>query len=120
MSDSTHGPALRQVLHPVPDVPAAVDFYTSVLGFETKFVDGDHYAALDANGVTLALVGPDEDVTNGRQAPGIKVSDIEAAVHAAVEAGGRVVMAPTRGQHETTAVVADPWGHSLVFYQPAG
>ena len=58
-----------QVLYPVADVAAAVVFYEKVFGFRTKFVDGSHYAGLDAGGTTLALAGPPQDVTGGSLRP---------------------------------------------------
>ena len=36
---------------------AAVRFYTDVLGFALKFRDGDHWAAFDVGGSTLAVEG---------------------------------------------------------------
>lgn len=111
-------PAVTQVLHPVTDVAAAAAFYVDTLGFATKFVDGTRYAALDAHGVTLALVGDGEDITEGLQSTGIKVDDLDAVVAATVQHGGSVVVPATAGPHETRAVVRDPWGNTLVLYQP--
>ena len=111
-------PAVTQVLHPVDDVEAAAAFYLDTLGFTTKFVDGTRYAALDAHGVTLALVGPDENVAHGDQSTGIKVADLATAVTAIVEHGGDVVVPATAGPHETRAVLRDPWGNTVVLYQP--
>jgi len=107
---------LRQVLHPVGDVAAAVDFYSSAFGLAAKFVDGVRYAALDAGGVTLAIAGPEEDVTSGRAAASMKVSDVEATLRQVVSAGGAVVALPERGPHEVRAVVRDPWDNLVVVY----
>jgi predicted enzyme related to lactoylglutathione lyase len=110
---------LRQVLHPVGDVEAAVDFYAAAFGFGSKFIDGDRYAALDAGATTLALAGPAEDVTDGDSAAGVKVADVEAAVLAVLAAGGTVVRQPEVGPHEVRAVIRDPWGNPVVVYAPA-
>ncbi|HTK61195.1 MAG TPA: VOC family protein [Pseudonocardia sp.] len=110
-------PRIGNVLHPVGDVAAAVEFYGSVLGFATKFVDGQRYAALDAGGVTLALAAPEEDVA-GVAAASVKVPDVEATVKAIVSAGGIVVREPEAGPHEVRAVVRDPWDNTFVVYGP--
>ncbi|AEA27274.1 Glyoxalase/bleomycin resistance protein/dioxygenase [Pseudonocardia dioxanivorans CB1190] len=109
---------IGNVLHPVPDVAAAVEFYGSVFGFATKFVDGGRYAALDAGGTTLALAAPEEDVTGGVPAASIKVADVAAALAALVEAGGTVVREAEQGPHEVRAVARDPWGNTVVVYGP--
>ncbi|OLZ43662.1 VOC family protein [Amycolatopsis keratiniphila] len=109
---------IGNVLHPVPDVDAAVRFYSTALGLETKFVDGDRYAALDAGGTTLALAGPAEDVTGGVPAASFKVPDVGAVVATIVERGGSVVRQPERGPHEVRAVARDPWDNTVVLYGP--
>lgn len=107
---------VRNVLHPVSDVAAAVAFYGAAFGLPTKFVDGERYAALDAGGVSLALAGPEEDVTGGIAAASFKVADLPASLDALREAGGVVVTEPVDGPHETRAVVRDPWGNTLIVY----
>ena len=109
-------PRVSQVLHPVADVPAAIDFYGRAFGFAVAFADGDRYAALDAGPVKLALAGLAEDVTGGESAASIKVANVEAAVDAFVEAGGSIVRPAEQGPHEVRAVVRDPWGNPLVVY----
>ena len=109
---------LSQVLHPVGDVGAAVDFYAAAFGFESKFIDGDRYAALDAGATTLALAGPAEDVTDGESAAAVKVADVEGALRAVGAAGGSVQRQPEIGPHEVRAVVRDPWGNPVVVYAP--
>ena len=111
-------PRIGTVLHPVPDVAAAVAFYGEVLGFGQKFVDGDRYAALDAGGVTLALAGPAEDVTDGVAAVSVKVPDVGAMLTAIEAAGGATLRAAEQGPHEVRAVARDPWGNTLVVYGP--
>lgn len=108
---------IGNVLHPVGDVAAAVEFYGSVFGFGRKFVDGARYAALDAGGTTLALAAPAEDVA-GAAAASVKVPDVPATLAAIVEAGGTVVREPETGPHEVRAVARDPWGNPLIVYGP--
>jgi predicted enzyme related to lactoylglutathione lyase len=109
-------PRISQVLHPVDDVPAAVDFYAKAFGFPIAFTDADRYAALDAGPVKLALAGRAEDVTGGEPAASIKATDVRATVDAFVAAGGSVVRAPEQGPHELRAVIRDPWGNPIVVY----
>jgi len=111
-------PRIGQVLHPVSDVRAAVDFYRQAFGFTTKFVDGERYAALDAGGTTLALASPEEDLTGGAPAAAVRVTDVPAAVADVVEAGGQILRAAESGPHESRAVIRDPWGNTLVVYGP--
>ncbi|ALG15162.1 VOC family protein [Kibdelosporangium phytohabitans] len=109
---------IGNVLHPVADVDAAVRFYSAAFGLAPKFVDGDRYAALDAGGTTLALAGPEEDVTGGVPAASFKVTDVAAALAAVVDSGGTAVREPERGPHEVRAVARDPWGNTVVIYGP--
>jgi predicted enzyme related to lactoylglutathione lyase len=109
---------VSQVLHPVADVKAAVDFYSRAFGFAVAFADEDRYAALDAGPIKLALAGPAEDVTEGESAASIKVPEVQGVVDTVVEAGGSVVRAAEQGPHEVRAVVRDPWGNPLVVYGP--
>ena len=113
MSDA---PRISQMLHPVDDVAAAVDFYGQAFGFTVAFTDADRFAALEAGPIKLTLAGPAEDVTGGEPAASIKVADVRAAVDAVVAAGGSVVRAPEQGPHELRAVMRDPWGNPVIVY----
>ncbi|MEU0468865.1 VOC family protein [Amycolatopsis thermoflava] len=114
----TEGGHLRQVLHPVSDVDTAVAFYQAALGFPAKFTDANRYAALRTGEVTLALTGPDEDITGGIAAASVKVPDLATAISAFTRAGGSLVRGPEEGPHETRAVVRDPWNNTIVLYAP--
>lgn len=109
---------IGNVLYPVPDVAKAIEFYRDALGLPLKFADGGRYAALDGGRATLALAGPEEDVTNGQPAASFKVADVRATVGALAEAGATLVAAPAEGPHELRAVLADPWGNAFVVYGP--
>jgi predicted enzyme related to lactoylglutathione lyase len=110
-------PTLRSLLWPVPDLEAAIAFYRDAFGYSLKFRDGDRYAALDAGGLTLALVAGDEDTTGGVPAPSFRVDDLAAAIRTVTAAGGRVLAGPSAGPHETRATVRDPAGQVLMLYQ---
>lgn len=109
---------IGNVLHPVNDVPAAITFYRQAFGLDLAFADGERYAALDAGGVTLALVAPEEDITEGAPAASFKVPEVAAALTAITEAGGSVLRPAEQGQHEVHAVARDPWGNQIVVYGP--
>lgn len=106
---------LRQVVHPVDDVPAAVEFYSTVLGLPTRFVDGDRYAALDAGPATLAIVADTEDVA-GVASAAFKVDDVNAFLERVLAAGGQVIQQIEEGPHERRAVISDPWGNRVIAY----
>lgn len=109
---------IGNVLYPVPDVAKAVEFYRDGLGLPLKFVDGERYAALDGGRATLALAGPEEDVTGGRAAASYKVAEVAAVVAQLERVGATVVRPPETGPHEVRAVLTDPWGNSFVVYGP--
>ncbi|MBN9741847.1 glyoxalase [Amycolatopsis sp. A1MSW2902] len=118
VNESPEPAKIGNVLHPVADVSSAVRFYATTFGLSAKFVDGDRYAALDAGGTTLALAGPEEDVTEGVPAASFKVPDVTAALAALVAGGGTVVRQAEQGPHEVRAVARDPWGNTIVVYGP--
>ncbi|MFD2469057.1 VOC family protein [Amycolatopsis silviterrae] len=109
---------IGNVLYPVPDVAKAVAFYRDALGLPLKFADGDRYAAMDGGRATLAIAGPEEDVTGGRPAASYKVADVSAVVSSLEAAGATVVRPPAEGPHEIRAVLTDPWGNPFVVYGP--
>nr|WP_245765679.1 VOC family protein [Nonomuraea jiangxiensis] len=104
---------MGNVLIPVADLDEAIAFY----GLPVKFRDGDRFAALDGGGVTVALAGPAEHVTDSA-APSYKVENVAAAVAGLVARGGVVVRGPEQGPHETRAVLRDPSGNVFVLYSP--
>lgn len=108
---------IHDVLWPVRNLDAAVRFYVEGLGMPLKFRDGDRFAAIAAGGVTLALVAGTEDVTGGVPSAGFLVADLMAAVRSAEAAGGTVAVAAHDGPHERRAVIRDPGGQLVVFYE---
>jgi predicted enzyme related to lactoylglutathione lyase len=114
---TTGEPVLKNVLWPVPDLNVAIDFYCGALGLRLKFRDGDRYAAIDAGGVTLALVAGGEDVTGGRPAPSYLVDSVPTAIRELTTAGAELIGGPAAGPHETRATLRDPGGQVFVVYQ---
>lgn len=107
-------PALRGVILAIDNMDTQCKFYEQLFG-PLKFRDGDQWAVLDAGGATISFAGPREQ-TGHPVALSAKVTDVAAAVEAAVAAGGVQVSPPVQGAHEIRASVADPAGHLIVFY----
>ncbi|GAA2091623.1 VOC family protein [Actinomadura alba] len=108
---------IGNVMYPVDDVGAAVRFYRDVLGLEMRFQDGERFAALDGEGTTLAIAGPQERVVSG-PVVSFKVDDVTAMVDRLTAAGALLVRGPEEGPHEVRAVLRDPAGNPLVLYAP--
>jgi predicted enzyme related to lactoylglutathione lyase len=106
---------LRQIVHPVDDIQAAVAIYSAAFGLPIRFVDGDRYAALDGGPATLALAADTENITN-IAAAAFKVDDVDAFVERLIAAGGQVIEPPADGPHERRVVVSDPWGNRVIAY----
>jgi catechol 2,3-dioxygenase-like lactoylglutathione lyase family enzyme len=108
---------IGNVFYRVPDMEAAVGFYTQVLGLALKVRDGDRWAAFDVGGSTLAV---EAGATGG---PGgatvsLRVDGLDAVV-ADLRARGARVSDVQAGPHERHAEVLDPAGNQLVLYEPA-
>ena len=110
--------ALRMLLVSVDSVAAALRFYQEGLGLQLKFQDGDHYAALDAGPVTVALATNDEHPVPGQTAISFKTDDVTMAVEQLVSAGAEVISPITYGAHEVRAALRSPTGMALVVYAP--
>ena len=106
------------VLHPVPDVAAAVAFYRDGLGLAVKFQDGSRYAALDGGGVTFAIATAEESVAGPVPAASFKVADLASAVERLTAAGATMVTPAAEGPHEVRAALRDPAGNPFVIYAP--
>lgn len=108
---------LGHVLLPVEDMEAALAFYTGVLGLPLRFRDGDHYAALDAGGGTLALLDPSEQAVPGEVAIGLRAADVDALHRSLVAAGVEILSPPTDTGHERSFAFRAPNGTVLVAYR---
>lgn len=109
---------VRMIVLSTEDMDASVKFYRDVLGLPVKFQDGTHFAALDGGSVTVALATEIDHPIPGQVVVGIKTDDVDGAAQAVDEAGGGIVRAPYNDAHERRAVVYDPQGNGIVFYQP--
>ena len=82
---------------PVADMASAVATWTTVLGVDPTFVDGDRWAQFDVAGARVALAGTDR--ASDDTSLMLKVQDA-AASHAAFAAGGQAVGELVQGEHE--------------------
>lgn len=82
---------------PVADMASAVAIWTSVLGVDPTFVDGDRWAQFDVAGARVALAGTDR--SSDEMGLMLKVPDA-AASHATFVAGGQTVGELVQGEHE--------------------
>jgi catechol 2,3-dioxygenase-like lactoylglutathione lyase family enzyme len=108
---------IGNVFYRVPDMEAAVRFYTDVLGLSLKFRDGDHWATFDVGGSTLAVEGGGPGGPGGATVS-LRVDGLEALV-ADLRAKGATVSDVKTGPHERRAELLDPAGNLLVLYAPA-
>lgn len=105
---------IGHLIVPSDDLDAQVAFYGR-LGLDTKFRDGDRYAALTDGAVTLGLAGASQQPVPGRTVLSVEVDDLDATLAALVDDGvevGPIVVGP----HERTAVVRDPGGNPVAIY----
>ena len=107
---------IGNVFYRADDMDAAVRFYTEVLGFGLKLRDGDHWAAFDVGGQTLAIEGGSPGGPGGATVS-LRVDGLDALV-ADLRAKGAQVSDPESGPHERKATLRDPAGNTLVLYEP--
>jgi len=96
---------------PVPDLDAGLRFYRDALGHDLKWRNGDigqaGLALPDGESELVLAVGH-------RYEPNWLVRDVEEAVARIVEHGGSMVAEPFDIPVGRVAVVADPFGNTLV------
>ena len=118
------------VRYMIDDVPAAVGFYTTLLGFTLEIDASPAFAAVSRDGVRLLLSGEGSSgkrpLADGRrQVPGgwnrihLRVDDLESEVERLRAAGvpfrtGEIVAGPGGAQ----VVVEDPSGNPVELFQP--
>jgi catechol 2,3-dioxygenase-like lactoylglutathione lyase family enzyme len=113
----------------VPDVGAAVAFYTTAFGLEPGFADpGGTYATLAGEGGQLAFASHDQAAAGvgdeGRAAPAgfevwIETDDVPGAVERAVAAGAELLHEPVvKPWGQTVAYVRDPNGTLVELAEP--
>src|SRR5699024_1913829 len=106
---------VRMIILSTDDLDASIRFYHEVLGFELKFRDGAHFAALDGGSVTLALATSVDHPMPGQVVVGIKTDDVDGAAKAIEDNDGHIVTGPYNDAHERRVVVYDNKGNGLVF-----
>ena len=114
----------------IDDVPAAIAFYTTVLGFALEHDASPAFAAVSRDGVRLLLSGEGSSgkrpLPDGRrQEPGgwnrihLQVTDLEGEVKRLRAAGvpfrtNEIVSGPGGAQ----VIIEDPSGNPIEFFQP--
>ena len=118
------------VRYMIDDVPAAVKFYTTLLGFTLELDASPAFASVSRGGVRLLLSGEGSSgkrtLSDGRrQVPGgwnrihLEVTDLEAEVARLRSAGvpfrtSEIVTGPGGAQ----VVIDDPSGNPIELFQP--
>jgi catechol 2,3-dioxygenase-like lactoylglutathione lyase family enzyme len=114
----------------IDDVPAAVGFYTTLLGFKLELDASPAFAALSRDGVRLLLSGEGSSgkrpLADGRhQLPGgwnrmhLRVTDLESEVERLRAAGvsfrtDEIVTGPGGAQ----VIIDDPSGNPIELFEP--
>jgi catechol 2,3-dioxygenase-like lactoylglutathione lyase family enzyme len=103
---------LRTAIYPAPDVGAAKDWYSKVLGAQPYF-DQPFYVGFSVGGFELGLLPSAQPGTLGPQ-PLWGVAAIEPAYARLLELGATALEAPTDvGEGIKVAAVCDPFGNRL-------
>ena len=118
----------------VTDIAAAIDFYTTRLGFDVQMHPNDKFAMLARGDLRLVLVtpvGPDEPGGGGApmpdgtmQQPGgwnrfsLEVEDLDATVAALRQHGARFRNDVITGIGGKQIILDDPAGNPVELFQP--
>ncbi|NYT95861.1 VOC family protein [Salinispora sp. H7-4] len=106
------------------DLPATVEFYRRVFGYDTKPLEDMPYVTLNSGGRPVAGVfaGAEQRPHEGHAAwlAYFQVPDAERAAEQAVSHGGRVVTAPQDSPYGRNVVLADPFGATFVAIERHG
>jgi predicted enzyme related to lactoylglutathione lyase len=118
------------VRYMIDDVPAAVRFYTTLLGFTLEHDASPAFASVSRGGVRLLLSGEGSSgkrpLADGRrQVPGgwnrlhLQIADLESEVERLRAAGiafrtGEIVTGPFGAQ----VIIEDPSGNAIELFQP--
>ncbi len=98
---------------PVADVATAVAEWSTLLGAEPTFVDGDRWAQFDVGGTRLALAGTDRP----GDAVGVMVKVNDMATHVGdLRGAGFEVEDPTQGAHEMRSRITHADGSQTMLY----
>jgi len=114
----------------IDDVPAAVEFYTTLLGFTLELDAAPAFAALSRGGVRLLLSGDGSSgkrpLADGRrQEPGgwnrilLQVGDLQSELDRLRSAGVRFRTADiVSGPGGAQVIIDDPSGNPIELFQP--
>lgn len=109
----------------VDDVEAAIDFYTSNLGFELEMHPGPGFAAMSRGELTLLVNAPGAGgagTAGGDPEPGgwnrfqIQVEDLDAWIAELSERGVRFRGEPVEGRGGSQVLVEDPAGNIIELF----
>ncbi|MEV1243174.1 VOC family protein [Nonomuraea sp. NPDC050022] len=110
------------------DVRAAVDFYTTHLGFSVAFDAAPAFADVRRGALRLLLSGPttsgaratpDDAATAGRNRIHLIVDDLDAEIDRLRAAGLTFRSEPVSGPGGRQILLADPAGNLIELFQPA-
>jgi len=103
----------------VNDPDVAASFYGRLLNWTVAAPDESGYRLASLRGHLVAAIGPAEDPGIPYWTVYVRTADITASVNAVAAAGGAVIVPPTpAGDAGVSAVVRDPHGTPLSFWQP--
>lgn len=122
---------LVNVRYMVDDVEAAIDFYTTHLGFEVRMSAAPAFADVIRGNLRLLLSGPASSAgrpmpDGAKPGPGgwnrihLLVPDIEAEVARLREGGVRFRNEIVVGPGGSQILIEDPSGNFVELFQPAG
>ena len=126
MTDSSE--ELASVRYIVDDVPAAVDFYTTHLGFTLRFSAGTAFADVVRGPLRLLVSGaassgaratPDDANVAGRNRIHIIVADLRAEIDRLEAAGISFRSELVSGPGGQQILIQDPAGNLIELFQPA-
>ena len=120
---------LASVRYIVDDVPAAVEFYTTHLGFTVRQSAGTAFADIVRGPLRLLVSGPassgaratpDDLDTPGRNRIHLVVPDLRAEIDRLAAAGLAVPEDVVSGPGGQQVLITDPAGNLVELFQPAG
>ena len=126
MTDSTDD--LASVRYIVDDVPAAVDFYTTHLGFTLRFSAGTAFADVVRGPLRVLLSGaassgaratPEDANLAGRNRIHLIVPDLRAEIDRLEAAGVSFRSELVSGPGGQQVLIQDPAGNLIELFQPA-
>ena len=119
---------LASVRYVVDDIAAAVDFYTTHLGFTLRTNPAPAFADVTRGPLRLLLSGPassgaratpDDFAAAGRNRIHLIVTDIDAEIHRLRQAGLSFRSDITVGPGGRQILITDPAGNLIELFEPA-